>query len=279
MAKLENINRKSSLAISFYLILLLIFSISGFAVLTKKRQLLFFFDKIDVNGAVDVFLKPGGRNEEAFIFADSEVMNEIALNVRDRTLYIDANNTFDISRRLPFLKLSAQRTFPVEIIIHSEKLSEIRLNGKGNITVSDIRTPKLSVHTTGSGRFYLENSSIDNLFIRQDGKGPLVLKGKEVSSLELIVTGDGPIWAQSLQVDRARVSHRGKNEVQLNPLKFLDSRILGQGNIILHQKPSNIVVTQKGSGKVVDVIPDTPELYDYNVSRTQSPAKEAINKN
>ena len=71
MAKLENINRKSSLAFSFYLILLLIFSISGFAVLTKKRQLLFFFDKIDVNGAVDVFLKPGGRNEEAFIFADS----------------------------------------------------------------------------------------------------------------------------------------------------------------------------------------------------------------
>ena len=71
--------------------------------LTQKRQMLFYFDKIEVNGAVDVFVTPGPRNEEALIFADSEIM-DISLTVRERILFIDANNTFDISRRLPFIK-------------------------------------------------------------------------------------------------------------------------------------------------------------------------------
>ena len=70
--------------------------------LLKKRQLLFFFDKIEINGAVDVFVKPGTRNQEAFVYADSSVINDIGLNVRERTLFIEAKNTFDISRRHHF---------------------------------------------------------------------------------------------------------------------------------------------------------------------------------
>ena len=102
-----NLIQKSSLLKIILLISALASASSSFSALTKKRQLLFFFDKIEINGAVDVFVKPGTRNEEAFIYADSSVINDIGLNVRERTLFIEANNTFDISRRLPFLKLSA----------------------------------------------------------------------------------------------------------------------------------------------------------------------------
>ena len=87
----------------------------------QKKQLLFYFNKIDVSGAVDVFIQPGDRNEQATIYADSLIMDNISLVVRDRTLFVDANNTFDLTRRLPFLKLSAERTFPVEILINAEK--------------------------------------------------------------------------------------------------------------------------------------------------------------
>ena len=259
----ENIIQKNS-RVGVFLIVFLIGFNQLFPALTKKRQLLFFFDKIEINGAIDVFVKPGERNEEAFIFADSAVIDSIGLNVRERTLFIDANNTFDISRRLPFLKLSAERTFPVEIIVHTEKLSEIHLHGKANLVVSEIRSPKLSLHKSGSGRCHLENSSIDHLYIRQDGTGPIVLKGKEVSSLELKVMSEGQIFAQSLPVDRARISHHGNGDIQVNPLQFLDSRIMGSGNILLHQKPASIVVTQKGSGKVEDILPDAPKLYEFN---------------
>jgi hypothetical protein len=236
--------------------------------------MLFYFDKIEVNGAIDVFVTSGPRNEEAFIFADSEIMDNISLAVRERVLFIDANNTYDISRRLPFLKLRAERIFPVEIIIHTEKLSELRLNETANLTVTDIRTPKLSIHTTGSGRFHLDNASVDFLSVRQDGMGPVILKGQEVSNLDLLVMNDGPIWAQSLPVDRARISHHGNKSVEINSLQFLDTRIFGQGNVLLHNKPKSIVVTQKGTGKVVDVLPDAPKLYDLNATRPVLPKRK-----
>ena len=135
------------------------------------------------------------------------------------------------------------------------------------------------VFTTGTGRLHLDNSSIDNLSVRQDGNGPIILKGKEVSSLELIVIGDGLIFAQDLPVDRARVLHRGNANVEINPLSFLDSRIFGQGNILLHSKPENIVVSQKGTGKVIDVIPDSPPLYDMNATRPVLFGKERPKRN
>ena len=272
MVSVENSDPKNRPFVVFILFLWLGVS-SLLGELTQKRQMLFYFDKIEVNGAVDVFVTPGPRNEEALIFADSDIMDNISLTVRERVLFIDANNTYDISRRLPFLKLRAERIFPVEIIIHTEKLSELRLNGKGNLTVTDIRTPKLSIHSTGNGRFHLENASVDSLSVRQDGKGPVILKGQEVSNLDLVVMNDGPVWAQSRPVDRARILHHGNNSVEINSLKFIDARIFGPGNVLLHSKPKSIVVTQKGTGKVVDILPDAPKLYDLNATSPVLPLR------
>lgn len=262
-----NITLKNSLHGILCLISSLIGSNLLFSDLTEKRKLLFFFDKIEINGAVDVFVKPGPRNNEAFIFADASVMDEIGLHVRERTLFVDANNTFDISRRLPFLKISAERTFPVELVVNKEKLSEISLNGRANAVISKIKSPKLIVKTSGSGRFHLENSTIDHLSIRQDGTGPIILKGEKINSLELKVLNNGPILAQSLPAEQVQVTHFGNQDIQINPLNFLDSRIMASGNIILHQRPTNLVVSQKGDGLVLDVIPDSPNFYDINASK------------
>ena len=56
----ENIIQKNS-RVGVFLIVFLIGFNQLFPALTKKRQLLFFFDKIEINGAIDVFVKPGER--------------------------------------------------------------------------------------------------------------------------------------------------------------------------------------------------------------------------
>lgn len=267
MARIGNITLRNSLFVTSSLFFLFLGTNQLFSGLTKKRQLLFFFDKIEINGAVDVFVKPGARDNEAYIFADTSVIDAIGLHVRERTLFVDANNTFDISRRLPFLKISAERTFPIELIVHKEKLSEIRLNGRSNLVLSELNSPKVFVNTSGSGRFHLENSTINNLSIRQDGTGPIILKGEKINSLELKVLNNGPILAQSLPADHVQVTHHGNGDIEINPLKFLDTRIMAEGNIILHQRPTNLVVTQKGGGRVLDISPDSPTLYEINASQ------------
>ena len=60
-------------------------------------------------------------------------MDNISLTVRERVLFIDANNTMTSAADFHLL-LRAERIFPVEIIIHTEKLSELRLNETANLT-------------------------------------------------------------------------------------------------------------------------------------------------
>ena len=49
-----------------------------------------------------MFIGKGQRNREAYVYADSEIIDHMQLEVRDRTLFLDANNTFFLQRRLPF---------------------------------------------------------------------------------------------------------------------------------------------------------------------------------
>ena len=107
--------------------------------ISSQRRLLFFFDKIEVNGEVDVFLSKGNRNREATIYADSEIIDTVLTKVSKRTLYVDANNTYQLARRLPFIKLNAQRKF-VEIIVSIDKLTEIRVHGGSNLTSAGLNS-------------------------------------------------------------------------------------------------------------------------------------------
>lgn len=262
----RNIIKRSSLIWVSYLVFFLVTKIPAFGVLTQKRQLLFYFDKIEVNGEIDVFVEPRKRNEEALIYGDSEIIDKVSLIVRDRTLFIDANNTFDISRRLPFLKIKAERTFPVEIIIGAEKLSALSLYGKANLTVNKISSRQLSIATFGRGRFHLENSFVNSLKINHSGMGAIVLKGEKIRNLDLIVKGAGNVFAQDLPAERIRVQHDGYSNIQLNPIDFIDARLTADGNIFLHNRPENLVVAQRSNGQLLDALPENKRFYDLNAS-------------
>ena len=266
MANHENTKLGNKFPIIWFIIIWFANSYHASAVLTKKRQLLFFFDKIDVKGSVSVFIEPRARNEEAFIYADAEIIDEVSLHVRDRTLFIDAKNTFDISRRLPFLKINAARTFPVEIIIGSEKLSELSLSGNANLSVNNIHSKRLSVSSLGKGKFFLESSSIESLQVNQFGSGSVILKGKNIIDLDLKIKGSGRVLAQELFAERIKVQHDGNSNIQLHPLVFLDARLTTGGNILLHNRPKNLVVNQNADGKVVDILPEAEKFYDLNAS-------------
>ena len=86
---------------AYLLVMLVLPSVNGSSVESKKK-LMFHFDKIEVRGAIQVFVEPGKRNREIEYFANSEIIDSIESRVvGKKTLYLDANNTFDLSRRIP----------------------------------------------------------------------------------------------------------------------------------------------------------------------------------
>ncbi len=234
--------------------------------ISSQRRLLFFFDKIEVNGEVDVFLSKGKRNREATIYADSEIIDTVLTKVSKRTLYVDANNTYRLARRLPFIKLNAQRKFPVEIMVSIDKLAEIRVHGGSNLTSAGLNSDNLSVFCSSTGKVHLENLVSPTLQLRHEGTGVVVLRGKGVHRLEAQILGDGSLRAEEFPVDQATLLHQGKTNAHLAPLLWMDARMRGSGNLMLHRKPEKMVIDQAGKGIVSDIISGPLPFLDLNSS-------------
>lgn len=260
---MESPNKFSFLLLS---VALLGFSLSAFGELSSERRLLFFFDKIEIKGEVDVFLSKGKRNRETTVYADSEIIDSVITKVRDKTLYVEANNTYELTRRLPFLKLNAKRSFPVEIIVSIDRLKEIRVHGASNLTSTGLSPGNLSIFSTSSGKLHFENLDCPTLLLRHEGDGTIVLKGKGVSQFKAQVLGNGSLRGEDLLVEEASLIHKGKGYAHLSPQAWLDARMHGTGNLLLHKKPEKMVVDQAGVGTVSDILSDSLPLIDLNAT-------------
>ena len=144
--------------------------------ISSQRRLLFFFDKIEVNGEVDVFLSKGKRNREATIYADSEIIGTVLTKV-SKEPFRGCQQHLSACPQAPFIKLNAQRKFPVEIIVSIDKLTEIRVHGGSNLTSAGLNSDKLSV-LPSTGKVHLENLISPTLQLRHEGSGVVVLRGR-----------------------------------------------------------------------------------------------------
>ena len=235
--------------------------------LESEKKLLFFFDKIEVNGNVDVFLVKGKRLREAFVYADTEIFQSIKTEVSRKTLFIDANNTYNIARRLPFIRLNAERTYPVEIVVSIEEIRQIRLLGQSNLTAENLSAKKISLFMASSGKLHIENLDAEELSVIHEGSGNILLKGNISEEMEVKVSENGSFIADELEVERATLIHQGNGIVHLKPNKWMDARILGNGNIFLHSKPERLIINKQGLGTIKDILPDSAPLYDLNNSK------------
>ncbi|MDG1174023.1 MAG: DUF2807 domain-containing protein [Opitutales bacterium] len=219
----------------------------------SKRKLMLHFDKIEVKGALQVFIEPGNRNREIEYFASSEIIDSIEARVLGRTLYLEANNSFDLSRRIPLIRVSAQRIFPVEIMVKIDSLKEVRLHDQSNVVVKGVKSDKMLLFSNSSGTLLVDSLKCPALELRQEGSGSVILRGRETHFLKATVFNEGELRGEELFLDRAEVTHHGTGNLFLAPDKWLDLKLNGTGNLTLLEKPDGRVVKKsKGSGSVIE---------------------------
>ena len=203
--------------------------------LTSEKRLLFKFDKIDVRGEVDVFLHQGRRLREATVYADKEIIEQVRTRVENKTLIIDANNSVQFGRRLPFLRLNAQRVFPVEVIVSIQDLKEIAITGTGNLSGSGINAEHLKLFSASPGRLDLRQFSVKSLEVILEGSGDIILKGTPLTNLNATVNGSGTIRAAELEVRKTNIALNGKGNAYLAPNDLEKQRQLVASRVV--QKP------------------------------------------
>jgi len=234
--------------------------------ITSERRLLFKFDKIDVRGEVDVFLHQGRRLREATVYADKEIIEQVWTRVENKTLIIDANNSVQFGRRLPFLRINAQRVFPVEVIVSILDLKEIAITGTGNLSGSGINARHLKLFSASPGRMDLRQFTAESLDVILEGSGDIILKGTPLTNLNATVNGAGTIRAGELEVRKANIALNGKGRAYLAPNEWLDARLPSTGNLFLTRKPLQSIIQGGGTGSVKMIFPQEESHIDQNAT-------------
>jgi len=222
------------------------------AKVTNRKHLLFHFDKIEISGEISAFIEPGKRNREIEILADQEIIDSIGFRVSNRTLFLEANNTFKIKRRIPFLGLTAVRSFPVEVLVKIDSLNEVKVFGESNLFLNQIRSEKFKLHFESRGKAVLNDLKCPDLTLHHRGAGEVSLRGTRVNQVDLKISGSGDLRAEELYMDQAKVMHSGSGLVTIAPNLWLDAKILGTGDIRLLEKPDGMVLhREEGAGKLI----------------------------
>jgi len=249
-------NKKNGIKSAWALGLLLQLFLESYlsAEISAKKKLMFHFDKIEVRGAINVFVEPGPRNRQIEYFASSEIIDAVEARVSGRTLYLDANNTFNLTRRIPLIRLSAQRVFPIEVMVNIDSLKEIRLLEQSSLSVKKIHSEELSIFSKSTGNLVVSSIKCPIIKLRQEGEGSVTFRGRDTQFLQAKVFNSGELNAEELFLDTAEISHHGSGNLFLAPSSWLDVKILGSGNLTLFEKPEGIVVHQSsGSGKIINL--------------------------
>jgi hypothetical protein len=243
---------------------LIFFSLPLQAGVESKRVLTFHFDQIEVKGALTVFIEPGKRNRQVEYYADSSIIDSVSVEVKNRTLYLDANNSFSLFRKIPLIKLSAQRTFPIEVVVSIDKLRDIRLLGQSNLRMKNVSGKQLNIFSDSSGSLHGIDLKFERLNIRHEGSGNISLQGRDVLSLNAEMYGSGSLLCEHLFLEEALLSHHGTGEVIIAPNNWLDARIFNSGNIKLLEQPRGRVFKKEGNGG------DLIELYQESETKTDT---------
>lgn len=219
----------------------------------SRKHLLFHFDKVEILGEMNIFIEPGKRNREIQIFADQEIIDSIGFRVSNRTLFLEANNTYSFKRRIPFIGVSAVRSFPVDILVRIDSLKEVSVLGQSSLSINKISCEKFQLNFDSSGNSQINDLKCSDLKIIHRGSGDLSIKGNRIDRVELKISGTGNLGAEELFINEAKVIHQGSGLVTLVPNFWLDAKILGTGDLRLLEKPNGAVIhREEGSGKLIE---------------------------
>jgi hypothetical protein len=178
-----------------------------------------------------------GDTPSLSITARSAAMSLLTSEVDDGVLTLNVNG--------PHLGLG-----DVDYALTVEQLSDIRIDGSGDVVVDFTGADEIAVVIRGSGD--VEGTGVDAAAVTSsiEGSGDIELTGR-ADEHTLEIDGSGNFDGQDFETERARVSISGSGEVEVFVTGELDADISGSGEIRYTGDPE-VTSDISGSGSVVE---------------------------
>jgi len=173
------------------------------------------FSSLDLAGS-NIVTVTVGAPQSVVVHADTNLLADITTRVAAGTLIIGDTGSF--TARAP---MSVQVSVPV--------LTTLKLSGSGQISVTGINTPRLTVTLPGSGILNAAGTATQ-LYITLGGSGEAQLGQLIARDVDAVVSGSGLI--------------------QLTATTSLNAAVPGTGTILYSGNPSQVTTSVTGTGTV-----------------------------
>lgn len=175
------------------------------------------FDRIVLDGAVDVRLAQGER-DEVLLPAGAEEHLQVTVSGSRLVIHTSGNWKFWSSARR-------------EVQVQVRQLRDLLISGASNVhAAGPFRAGQLSINISGSGLVRFDELEAASLRLHISGAGDGQLAGK-AEELRLMVSGKGKVQAEQLRVGKASVLISGVGNAQLWVTDTLKLNVSGVGSI------------------------------------------------
>jgi Putative auto-transporter adhesin, head GIN domain len=171
---------------------------------------------VDVAGANNVVVRVGAP-QSVIVHADSNLLARVTTQVTSGSLVI-GNTPGTLSARSPMF-----------VAVSVPSLDALTVDGSGNISVTGINSPSLTVRIPGSGTIHAAGTT---------------------ARLDVGIGGSGTVVLSRLRARDATASIDGSGSIVLNATHSLDASITGSGSILYTGNPAQVTKSVSGSGTI-----------------------------
>jgi hypothetical protein len=174
------------------------------------------FSSLDLAGSNNVTVVVGAP-QSVVVHADSNLISHVTTHVGAGTLVIGDTGTFTTKS-------------PMSVDVSVPSLAAVTLSGSGQISVSGINAPRLTVLVPGSGQLSA-SGTVTRLDVTLDGSGRAQLSQLLARDVHAVLPGSGLI--------------------QVTSTTSLDAAVPGSGAIMYGGNPPHVTTGVTGSGAVI----------------------------
>lgn len=226
--------------IFFFTLLMVGFLIANPVLAKDENRDLPPFSEIALRVSAKVYLEQGEK-QSVRIVANSETLEELITEVKNRTLNIRFPNT-NIFRNWNPGK--------IEIYISVPEINGLNISGSGDIVAENVKSRILDLVVSGSGNIEIEHLTSEKLSASISGSGNIKIEqGGIAEEFKSRTSGSGNIDARGFEAKNVDVQTSGSGSCSVISNGTIKARISGSGNVYYSGNPS-IEASVSGSGKV-----------------------------
>ncbi|WP_053978464.1 head GIN domain-containing protein [Mangrovimonas xylaniphaga] len=207
----------------------------------------FQFERILVNRDIEVILAEG--DFQVLVETGENLINDVSVKVVDGELQLADNNTCNYVRDYGVTKMYV--TAPNINTIRSSTQYDISSEGTLNFPSLQLLSEDYNApdsFTTGDFRLDVNASEVK---IVANNMASFYITGQTENLFIGFYAGAGRFEGEALLAQHVDIYHRGSNDMIVNPQQSLSGKILGPGDVISLNQPSEVTLETLYTGNLI----------------------------